>query len=103
MLHDFAGSNLNLEAWWTNKPSEAHAISIQIFDADNNKVAGQDFTIGLEPLARYQADLSSLEPGDYTAKLIVYNYETRVSVPGRVASTQTRFDRELEIGLLAIE
>ena len=105
LLYDYDGSNLTLEvaAWWTSRPDEAHALSLQIFDAEDNKVAGADFTIGVEPLAKYRVDLSTLESGDYIAKLIVYNFETRASVPGTVTSAETRFDRELAIGAISIE
>ncbi|MCY3833875.1 MAG: glycosyltransferase family 39 protein [Chloroflexi bacterium] len=103
LLYDYDRATLKIDLWWTDKPSEAHAVSIQIFDAEDNKVAGKDFTVGVEPLARYQVDLSTLEDGDYIAKLIVYNYETRASVAGLIAKTQTRFERELEIGAFTIE
>lgn len=103
LLYNYDSSTLRVDGWWTNKPSEAHAASIQIFDAEGNKVSGQDFTLGVDPLARYQVDLSGLEGGEYIAKLIVYNYETRASVPGVIASTGARFRRELEFASFAIE
>ena len=49
-----------------------------------------------DPLSYRRIDLSSLAPGEYVAKMILYNYETRVSVPGTVTSSDTRFDREFE-------
>ncbi len=102
LLYEVDGSSLSLFAWWTEKPDAPQAISLQIFDAAGGKVAGQDFTVGVDPLARYQVDLSSLEAGDYSLKMIVYNYETRASAAGTVISDGTRFERELEIGPITV-
>ena len=102
LLQESDGAALNLAAWWTNKPSQAHAVSFQAFDANDNKRAGQDFTLGSKSLAHYRLDLSALEPGDYVLKLILYHYETRASVGGVVQGDQTRFERELEIGSFTI-
>ena len=102
LLYEVDGSSLSLFAWWTEKPDAPQAISLQIFDAEEGKVAGQDFTVGVDPLARYQVDLSSLEAGDYSLKMIVYNYETRASAAGTVISDGTRFERELEIGPITV-
>ncbi len=102
LLYEVDGSNLTVFAWWTRKPDEAQAISLQIFDAAGEKVAGQDFTVGVDSLARYQVDLSALAAGDYSLKMIVYNYETRASAAGTVLSDGTRFERELEIGPITV-
>ena len=102
LLYEVDGSNLTVFAWWTRKPDEAQAISLQIFDAAGEKVAGQDFTVGVDSLARYQVDLSALAAGDYSLKMIVYNYETRASAAGTVVGDGTRFERELEIGPITV-
>ena len=94
---------LDLYFLWKRLPQDSHSFSIQFFDADGNKALGQDFVIGLEPLAHHRINMSALEPGDYQVKLIVYNFETRVSVPGTVISADAHFDRELEIMRLTIK
>ena len=94
---------LDLYLLWKRLPQDSHSVSIQFFDNDGNKALGQDFVIGLEPLAHHRIDMSALEPGDYQVKLIVYNFETRVSVPGTVISADAHFDRELEIMRLTIK
>ena len=88
---------LEIQFIWSNLPSEPHSVSLQIFDADGAKVLGQDSTIGHVSLARHRVDISSLPPGKYAVKLIVYNFNTRVSVPGTVIDTGAKFQRELEI------
>ena len=98
-----AGDNLDIQAWWTSLPEEAHGVSIQVFDQAGEKVAGSDFTIRHESLSGHGLDLSSLAPGDYNVKMILYNYESRVSVPGTMANAQARFERELDLGVIAKE
>ncbi len=95
-----SGEGLDIQAWWTSLPDDAHGVSIQLFDQAGEKVAGSDFTIRHESLSRHQLDLSSLLPGDYNVKMILYHYETRVSVPGTMTSAQARFERELDLGLI---
>ena len=97
------GDSLDIQTWWRSLPDEAHGVSIQLFDQAGEKVAGSDFTIRHDSLSRHQLDLSSLVPGDYNVKMILYNYETRVSVPGTVTSDQARFERELDLGLIGID
>ncbi|MCY3865360.1 MAG: glycosyltransferase family 39 protein [Chloroflexi bacterium] len=97
------GDSLEIQTWWTSLPAEAHGVSIQLFDQAGEKVAGSDFTIRHDALSRHQLDLSSLAPGDYNVAMILYNYQTRVSVPGTVTSSQARFERALDLGLIGIE
>ena len=97
------GDSLEIQTWWTSLPDEAHGVSIQVFDRTGEKVAGSDFTIRHNSLSRHQLDLSSLVPGNYNVKMILYNYETRVSVPGAITSDQARFERALDLGLIRID
>ena len=97
------GTFLELYLLWSHLPEENYSISVQFFDADYKKVYNQDFIIGLEPIAYHRVDLTGLEPGDYQVKLIVYNFETSVSVPGELISSGTRFERELHLTELSVE
>ena len=103
LLHKIDEESIDLYLWWKNRPLETPAISLQLFAKQGVKVAQQDFVIGHQPLARHRIDISGLSPGDYLAKLILYNYDTGVSVPGTVTSSQTHFDRELEIARITID
>ena len=103
LLYEVSQRNLDLQFLWAALPEKSQAFSIQLLDFDGRKAYGQDFVIGLESLAQYRVDLSSLAPGDYAVKMIVYDYETGKSVPGTVSGSDTRFERELEFARLTIE
>ena len=102
-LHfELRGSGLEVYALWRPNTEVTHAFSIQIFDERGQKALGQDFIIHFDPAMRYRVDLESLAPGTYSAKLIVYDYDTGRSVPGTVPGENSRFARELEFGRLTI-
>lgn len=94
---------LNLALLWKSLPDETHSVSFQVFDANETRLLGQDFTFGRDALSQYQVDLSALEPGNYIVKLIVYNYETGVSLPGVELRRQERFDRALEVATITVD
>lgn len=94
---DVAQDQLALQMMWSDLPSETHSVSLQVFDREGAKVLGQDAAIGSASLKRYYVDVSDLEPGEYAVKLIVYDFETRRSVPGTLTGIGTRFERELLI------
>ncbi len=96
-LLEITQDQLNLQVKWSGLPSEPHSVSLQVFNADGAKTLGQDSTIGDASLERYLVDISNLEPGNYAVKLVLYNYETRRSVSGKVSGTGERFGRELMI------
>ncbi len=88
---------------WQNLPSESHAISIQFFSEDGDKVQGRDYVISLGSLTERRIDLSALAPGDYIVKMILYDYATQASVPGTALGSNTDFERELEIARVTVE
>ena len=100
MLYNFDEAYFDLQFLWSNLPSEPHSVSLQVFDAEGAKVLGQDSTIGHASLSHVRVDISSLPPGDYVVKLIVYDFHSRVSAPGTVSDTGERFERELLITTL---
>ena len=97
LLAESSDGALDLYLLWTRLPADAHAVSIQFIDAAGARVGGEDFVIGLEPLAHYRIDTSSLTSGDYQVKMILYDYDSGASVSGTAALSQARFDRALEI------
>jgi len=103
LLYNFDGDTLSIESWWTRLPDEAHGVSIQVFDAAGAKATGGDFVIHNESLARYRLSLAALAPGEYSVKLILYNYHSGKSVAGMVAGRLTRFARELDIGIITVD
>ena len=96
LLYKTDGSTLELNVLWTSLPQDTHAVSVQFANDEGSRVGGQDFVFHYDSLSYHRIDLSSLAAGEYVAKMILYNYETRVSVPGTVTSSDTRFEREFE-------
>ena len=96
LLADINEDKLDLYLIWERLPPAAHAFSVQLFDDSGNKAGNRDFVFHHDPLGRYQIDLSALPPGEYSARLVVYNYDAGNSLPGILLSSQTRFNRELE-------
>ena len=103
LLASLNEETLNLYLLWEQLPPSAHAFSVQFFDDNGNKAYNQDFVFHRDALGKYEIDLSNLTPGTYSARLIVYNYDAGISLPGLALSSQTRFDRELEFITLTLE
>lgn len=103
MLVESQPGMLDLYFLWTSLPAESHAFSVQAFDRNGAKVAGSDFTVGLDPLAHRRIDTSTWRKGDYDLKFILYSYETVVSVAGTVIRSGVHFERELDIGPVTIK
>jgi len=100
LIYGYDQSRLDLQFMWSLLPREPHSLSLQVFDAAGTKVYGQDATIGIASLDRRRLDLSALQPGEYVIKLIMYNFDTGVSVPGTLSPDGTGFERELEIATI---
>ena len=88
---------LDLQFMWSNLPDEAHSISLQVFDAAGEKVLGQDSVIGHVTLDRQRVDISSLPPGAYRVKLILYRFDTGAVVGGSASEDGGRIDRALDV------
>jgi len=101
LLEEIDSGQLTFYFWWSNTVRH-HSFSIQIFDERGEKVQQYDDAIGAEPLDIHTIDISMLDKSDYAAKLIVYDFVTKISQPGTVLSSQQRFEREIEIPGFAI-
>jgi len=97
------GKALDLYFLWRSFPDDLSSFSLQLLDAAGERSLGFDKLIHHDRLVHHQADLSSLPPGDYRAKLIVYNFETRASVPGVIVAAQTPFQREIDVALITVD
>ncbi len=102
LLLEVEGKALDLYFLWRGFPEKIAAFSLQLFDEEDKKVFGQDHIIHEDDLAHHRFDLSPLAQGVYAAKLIVYDYESRASVPGTILSAGRPFQRELDLGSLGI-
>ena len=94
---------IRLYLWWSNPLDGGYAYSIQVFDEREIKVWQRDFVIGAEPLKMHSIDLREFGRGRYSARLIVYDYETKQSQPGVLESTGQSFQRELEIARFTVD
>ena len=99
------GDYVDLDILWERMTHELHSVSLQLFDETGTRISGVDRTIPKDsgPVFALRLDRSSIEPGEYFAKLVVYNYETRAIVPGTVISSGLAFERELELARLTLE
>ena len=96
-------SFLDVYLFWEQLPANKHSVSIQFIDADGSKVYNQDFVVRDQAIARHRIDIGPLGAGNYQVNMILYDFETRVSVPGATLSGDTRFEREIAISRLAMD
>ena len=94
---------LDVQYAWSSLPPAAHAVSLQVVDGAGNRALGGDMVIGDVSLARQSLDITDLPPGEYSVKLIVYNFSTGSSVPGSVTQSGDAFARALEVGAVLRE
>lgn len=103
LILEMDGAFLDLYFLWAHLPEENHSVSIQFFDADGSKIFNQDFVLDDRSAAHHRVDVSTLAPGDYQVRMIVYNFETLASVAGEIISSGTRFDRELMLADVTLD
>lgn len=102
-LTKFEADHLRIYMWWSNPLDGGYAYSIQAFDERGIKAYQRDFVIGADPLSMHAIDRNGFQPGIYSVRLIVYDYETKQSQPGVVVSTGQSFQRELEIARFPVD
>ena len=93
---------LNISFWWTNTIANKYAISVQVFDDQNEKVAQLDDVVGGDPIHGYRLDLSDMAPGDHSIHLILYDFETGRGQAGTIVADETPFERSVVIGRISI-
>ena len=103
LLVEAGADHLDLHLLWARLPDEAHAYAIQFMDAEGARVGGDDFVIGLEPLAQHRIETSTLPAGEYRVNMILYAYATGASVPGALTASGSRFERMFEIATWTTE
>ena len=97
LVYEVGQDYMNVHLLWRQFPRDTHSISFQIQDAAGVIVAKQDFVVSRVPVAHHQIDISNLPAGDYSVKIIYYNFESGESVPGTVSSNGVHFDRALAL------
>lgn len=102
-LSERNANELIIYLWWHETIGKEYSLSLQMFDETTEKVGQQDRVISSEPIDAFSFDLSGLSPGEYTVEMIVYNFETKQSAPGTVASSQQRFDRNVIVSRFSFD
>lgn len=93
---------LDISFWWTNTIANKYAISVQVFDAQDKKVAQLDDVVGGDPVHAYRLDVSGLSAGDYAVKLILYDFETGNGQSGTIVASGQPFERSVIIGQVSL-
>lgn len=101
-LTDFDGESFSLDLWWRRDDIDGHAYTIQVFTESGEKRLQADRVIDSRPLSRVSFNTSGLQPGDYIARLIVYETESGKSQSGAMPSAQTAFERDFEIARFSV-
>ncbi|MCY4071854.1 MAG: glycosyltransferase family 39 protein [Chloroflexi bacterium] len=102
-LTEFDGDRFSVDSWWQRGDIDGYAYTIQVFDEEGEKQLQIDQVIDSRPLSRATFDAGSLEPGDYVAKLIVYETDSGRSQRGATLSAQQTVERELEIARFRVQ
>ena len=88
---------LNAYFWWTNTMANQYAFSLQLFDIQSQMAAQLDDVVGGDALVHKSLDTADLLAGEYSAKLILYDFESGVSQPGVLVADNRSFEREVTI------
>jgi len=106
LLTDFDGEQFSVDSWWQRDDIDGYAYTIQIFGGRGEKAGEKqlqiDRVIDSRPLSHAAFDTGGLEPGDYVAKLIVYERESGRSQRGIMLSARQTVERELEIARFSV-
>ncbi|MCY3781561.1 MAG: hypothetical protein OXG78_14705 [Chloroflexi bacterium] len=87
---------------WITKLDQTYSFSVQILDAEGERVLQYDDTIARQPLSMHQVDHALPSGSELTVILIVYDYDTGKSEGGTALRTMERFDRELEVAKIKV-
>jgi len=88
---------------WTITPERGYSFSIQFFDRLGEKALQYDNIVFHDVVTVHGIDISSLPDGAYDMKLILYDPETGVTESGAIVKGDQRFERALDIGMVAID
>ena len=101
--HSVSPNELVIYLWWRDTIDGVYSLSLQLFDAQSNKVGQLDEVIAEDPIDIYSFDISVLASGEYSLQLIVYDFVSKRSQPGIILENQQRFERALEIAGFEID
>ena len=96
LLQPRAGA-LDIYLWFANTTANQYAFSLQLVDSDDQRVAQADDVISGDALQVKTLDAASLPSAEYSARLIVYDFESHEVQPGVLLAQDLHFERELEV------
>ena len=103
VIYEQSADELNVYLRWGGVIAEVHSHSLQVFDQFGARVSQLDAVISGDPIDESTLDVSDLESGAYSVELIVYNLESKKSVPGTVLYRHERFERSVTILSFSID
>ena len=100
--YDLNGDHFRAFLAWQKNSEDNLSYSIQFFDDGGGQALQDDRVIREQLLIVHEFDTSALAEGVYSVKLIVYDFETRISLGGTLTRTGGHFERELEIASIEL-
>ena len=94
---------LNIHLRWTHTIDERYSFTLQVFNFENAKVMQIDRVIVGESIKSVSFNTSALADGEYTVKLIVYDFQTKESQSGAFIRDGTPFERSVNIHKFSID
>ena len=85
ILNRQADDKLLLHMWWFQNgvPDESVGFSLQMFDAENNKVYQADHIVEQPSIVTYPIEIEDIPDGQYNLNVIVFDAETYDSIDGQ--------------------
>ena len=97
LIYELDTDSLLIYLRWLRTIDATYAFTVQLFNDEAEKVGQMDRVISGDPIDIATFDLTGLAPGNYVAKLIVYDRETMLSLPGLYLQDNLAFEREVDI------
>ena len=96
-IYELDSDSLSIYLRWLRTINATYSFTVQLFNDETEKAGQLDRVISGDPIDFATFDLAGLAPGDYVAKLIVYDRESMLSQPGVSLQDNLAFEREVDI------
>ena len=95
------GDTLDVYVLWNDVPFEEYGVSLQLFDAEENRITQDDFVV-IEGFHHSQLPWEDMPVGDYNLHMILYNLSDISSIGGQLYPDDSHFDRSFSIGTISV-
>lgn len=96
-------NELIVNSLWGEQPEQPYGFTVQLFDAENNKVAQGDFLLPTETRQISTMNIRPVEVGEYRVDLIMYDLATASSVGGIITESNVAFERVYPVGTFNVK